>query len=164
MRSTPVPARRDVVAQRIGLVGAPRRQRGTVCQARDQFDPSLMFRRARDYCERAYDALYILSPHSGIVRAQQVIGPDAVPFARLDSEQRERWAVQVADELRALCEGSAEPPTFYLFASQRMARALKREAPFATIERPLGGMKVAEQRRWFEQRLRLTPRVRLGGQ
>jgi hypothetical protein len=152
------------MAQRIGLIGAPRRQRGTVCQARDQYDPSVIFRRARDYCERTYDALYILSPSHGMVPARQVIGPDAAPFAQLGSEQRTRWADEAARELRRLCERSADPPTFYVFAGQRVARTLVRAAPFARIERPLGGMRVAEQRRWFEQRLRVTPRVRLGGQ
>lgn len=152
------------MAQRIGLIGSPRRQRGTVCQAREQYDASLIFRRARDYCERTYDALFILSPSHGLVPAHQVIGPDATPFALLEREQRSRWADAVAGELRLLCERSADPPTFYLFAGQRVAHLLLRAAPFAHIERPLGGMSVTEQRRWFEQRLRASPRVRLGGQ
>lgn len=152
------------MAQRIGLIGAARRQRGSVCQARDQYDASPMFRRARDYCERTYDALYILSPSHGMVPAHQVIGPDTTPFARLESEQRLRWAEAVASDLRRLCERSADPPMFYLFAGQRLAQALLRAAPFASIERPLGGRSVAEQLHWFEQRLRVSPRVRLGGE
>jgi hypothetical protein len=152
----------DDMAQRIGLIGAPRRQRGTVCQAREQYDTSPIFRRARDYCERTYDALYILSPTHGLVPAHRVIGPDDTPFAHQDLEQKRRWEQQVAGELRAMCERSTEPPTFYLFAGQRVQRALLRAAPFATVEWPLGGMKVAEQRHWFEQRLRITRRVWLG--
>lgn len=151
------------MGQRIGLVAAPRRQRGTVCRARDQYDPSVVFRRARDYCERTYDGLYVLSPTHGLVAAERVTGPDATPFTALDGEERARWAAEVAEALRALCERSAEPPVFYLYAGQRVAGALVRAAPFAQIERPLSGLSLGEQLRWYDERLRVTPRVPLRG-
>jgi hypothetical protein len=151
------------MAQRIGLVAAPRQQRGVVCRARDQYDPALVFRRARDYCERTYDTLYVLSPTHGVVASQQVIGPDAAPFMALDAEGRQRWAEGVATRLRALCERSAEPPTFYLYAGQRVASVLLRAAPFAAIERPLSGLSLGAQLRWYGERLRVTSRIPLGG-
>lgn len=151
------------MAQRIGLVAAPRQQRGTICRSRDQYDPSAIFRRARDYCERTYDALLILSPSHGLVAALQVIGPDAAPFTALDADARARWAAAVAGRLQDLCEQSAEPPTFYLYAGQRVAGMLLRAAPFANIQRPLGGLSVGAQLRWYDERLRIIPRVPLGG-
>lgn len=147
------------MAQRIGLVTAPRQQRGVVCRARDQYDPSPVFRRARDYCERTYDALYILSPTHGLVAAGQVIGPEQAPFQALDAEERMRWARGVAERLRMLCERSAEPPTFYLYAGLRVAGVLLRAAPFIPIERPLSGLTLGQQLRWYDERLRVASRV-----
>jgi hypothetical protein len=37
------------MSRRIALVAAPRARRGGVLRARDEFDPSPLFRRARDY-------------------------------------------------------------------------------------------------------------------
>lgn len=150
------------MAQRIGLVGAARQQRGAICRARDQYDPSPIFRRARDYCERTYDALHILSPSHGLVAATQVIGPDTWPFTALDADARLRWATAVADRLLELCERSAEPPTFYLYAGQRVASMLQRAASFADIQRPLGGLGIGAQVRWYDERLRIVQRVPLG--
>jgi hypothetical protein len=151
------------MAHGIGLVAASRQQRGSVCRARDQYDLSLVFRRARDYCERTYGALYILSPTHGVVAGERVVGPDAAPFALLDADERARWAATAADQLRALCERTAEPPTFYLYASQRVAAALLRAAPFADIERPLSGLSLGQQLRWYDQRLRVVSRIPLLG-
>jgi hypothetical protein len=152
------------MAQRIGLVAAPRQQRGTVCRARDQYDPSPVFRRARDYCERTYGDVYVLSPTHGLVAAQQVIGPDAVPFVTLDAAERQRWAHAVAIRLRDLCERSADPPIFCLYAGQRVAGVLLRAAPFAQIERPLSGLSLGAQLRWYSERLKTTGRIPLGGE
>jgi hypothetical protein len=149
--------------QRIALVAAPRQQRRAVCRARDQYDPSATFRRARDFCERTYDGLYVLTPSHGLVAAHQVIGPDLAPFAALGAEERGRWVAAVAARLRDLHERSAEPPIFYLYAGGRVAGPLQHAAAFARIERPLGGLGVGAQRRWYDERLRVWPRVRLTG-
>ncbi len=151
------------MGQRVGLVAASRQQRGTVCRARDQYDPSIIFRRARDFCERTYDGLYILSPTHGLLAAQRVTGPDAAPFTALDGDERARWAAAVAEDLRTLCERSAQPPVFFLYAGQRVAGVLLRAAPFAQIERPLSGLSLGAQLRWYDERLRITSRVPLRG-
>jgi uncharacterized protein DUF6884 len=147
--------------QRIGLVAASRQQRGVVCRARDQYDASVVFRRARDYCERTYEALYILSPTHGLLPAEQVIGPDPFPLAALDADARWLWADTVSQQLRALCERAAQPPTFYLYAGRRISTALLRAAPFARVERPLSGLSLGEQLRWYHDHLRFTSRIPL---
>ena len=68
--------------KRIGLVAAAKVRRGGVCQAREQFERSPVFRRARDYCERTYDEWYILSAEHALLPPQQVIGPDGASGQR----------------------------------------------------------------------------------
>ncbi len=143
----------------IALVVAPRQQRGAVCRASDQFDVSPFFRRAREYCERHYDEWYILGAEHGVMLPRQVIGREERPLRDLAAEERAAWASLVAKDLRAQCARFAEPPNVVLFGSQRFAEALQRALPEIEIGQPLGGMELYRRLRWFDEQLRVRPRV-----
>ena len=49
------------MARKIGLVAASKRRRGGIARAHEQFEPSPVFRRARDFCDRSYSEWYVLS-------------------------------------------------------------------------------------------------------
>ncbi|HLY30682.1 MAG TPA: hypothetical protein VKQ36_06615 [Ktedonobacterales bacterium] len=146
------------MAQSIGLVAASQRQRGDVRQAREQFDASPLFRRARDYCERTYGEWYILSARHYLLTPQQVIGPDEQRLHTLPAEERLRWATQVAQQLYTLARQRAEPLTLVLFASQRYADLLGRVAPDLAIEQPLSGLSLRARLHWFDERLSVRSR------
>ena len=93
--------------RRIGLVATAQRRRGGVRQAREQYAPSPTFRRARDYCERAYGEWYILSASHLVLPPQQVIGPDDGQLRAFTPEERLAWAAQVAERLRERRDRSA---------------------------------------------------------
>jgi len=61
------------MARRIGLVAAPKRHRGGVCRAGEQYAVSPVFRRARAFCERTYGEWYILSTRHHLLPAHRVI-------------------------------------------------------------------------------------------
>lgn len=147
------------MGMRIGLVAAPKRQRGEICRAREQFEPSVVFRRARDYCERTYGEWYVLSASHGLLSPQQVIGPDMPALHLLPAAERQRWAARVATQLGTRCSRSAEALVFVLYASQWYAEILVRAAPFAELEQPLAGMTLRERLRWYDARLRTHARV-----
>jgi len=150
------------VGRRIGLVVAAQRRRGGVRQAREQFEASPTFRRARDYCERTYGEWYILSVSHILLAPQQVIGADDQHWRALTADERLRWAAAVAERLRERRDRSADPLTFMLFASQRYADLLTRAAPELAIELPLGGLALRDRRHWYDERLRVRSRL-LGG-
>jgi hypothetical protein len=147
------------VARKIGLIAAPKRQRGGICRAYDQYDLSPVFRRARDYCDREYGEWYILSTRHGLLTPQQVIGTGEPALHTLSAGERWEWSGRVAAELTARRVRSAEPLTFVLYASQRYADLLLRAAPMLDIEQPLNGMALRERLRWYDERLRLRSRV-----
>jgi hypothetical protein len=147
------------MTREIGLVAAPRRQRGGICRAADQFDPSPVFRRARDYCARGYAEWYILAPDHPLLPPRQVIGPAACPLHELPAEARVRWVEELGRRLRERCERSAEQVRFVLFASQRTAELVMRAAPFAEIALPLNGLGFGARLRWYDERLRIASRV-----
>lgn len=147
------------MAATIALVAARARQRGVVCQAAEQFDPSPIFRRARDYCLRAYSEWYVLSTRHGLVNPSQVIGPGERPLWSLAAEARAAWACAVACALDARQARSAEPLTFVLFTSQLYAELLARAAPHCAFELPHSGLSFGERLRWYDERLATRSRL-----
>jgi hypothetical protein len=146
-------------SKKIGLVAPPKRRRGGIYRAREQFDLSPLFRRARDFCDREYGEWHIITVQHGLIAPHQVIGGDDPALHKLSAAERWLWADGIARQLQARLERSAESHTFVLYASQRYAMLLSRAAPFATFELPLAGMSLGQQIRWYEQRLRIESRV-----
>lgn len=144
---------------RIGLVAQPKRRRGGICRAREQFEPSALFRRAREFCDREHGEWYVLSTSHGLVAPQQVIGPDAPHLHLLSAGERADWARRAAEQLRERQERSATPITFVVYASQQYAELLLRAAPTLRFEQPLAGLALRERLRWYDERLRVYTRV-----
>jgi len=153
------PETRDVMAREIGLVAAPRARRGGILRAQDQFDASPLFRRARNYCERAGMEWYILSASHGLLAPRQVIGDGSVAVQTLSAEERLRWATGIASRLDTLIARSGQPLTFMVLASQRYADLLTRAAPHLPLITPLSGLDTSARLRWFDKRLRVRSRL-----
>src|SRR5690242_4534780 len=147
------------MARMIGLVAASKRRRGGITRAHEQFEPSPVFRRARDFCDRSYSEWYVLSTMYLLAPPQQVIGADEPALYLLNASERVAWAEAVAGQLRARVARSAEPLTFVLYASQLYAELLARVAPTLMFEMPLAGMSFVARLHWYDDRLRTQPRV-----
>lgn len=147
------------MARKIGLVTASRHERGTICRALEQYDPSPIFRRARNYCLRAFGEWYIVSVRHHLLLPQQVIGPGERALLSLNADERARWAECVERDLTDRASRSAEPIVFVLYASQRCADVLMRAAPSLTFELPLSGMGLRERLHWYDERLAVRSRV-----
>ncbi len=147
------------MARYIGLVAPSRLRRGGIYRAREQFELSHVFRRARDFCEREYGEWYILSTQYHLIAPNQVIGSTEPPLVLLQASERQAWAERIAQQLRARSERSVEPIVFVLYGSQRYAELLTRAAPFATFELPLAGMSLRDRLHWYDERLQVRPRV-----
>ena len=150
------------MARKIGLVAASKRRRGGIARAHEQFDPSPVFRRARDFCDRSYNEWYVLSTLYLLAPPQQVIGADEPALYLLSAAERMAWAEAVARQLHARVARSAEPLTFVLYASQLYAELLVRVAPDLRFEMPLTGMTFVARVHWCDDRLRTQPRVLTG--
>ena len=147
------------MARMIGLVATSKRRRGGIARAHEQFDPSPVFRRARDFCDRSYSEWYVLSTLHLLAPPQQVIGAEEPALYLLSASERMAWAKAVAGQLRARAARSAEPLTFVIYASQFYCELMVRVAPDLEFEMPLTGMSFVERLHWYDDRLRTTPRV-----
>lgn len=153
------PGAGGAMARQIGLVAAPRARRGGILQARVQFEASPLFRRARDYCERAGLEWYILSATHGLLSPRQVVGDSGAAVTLLSAEERARWASDVTARLDELIARSGQPLTFTLLASQRYADLLTHAAPHLPLTTPLAGLDTSARLRWFDERLRVRSRL-----
>jgi hypothetical protein len=147
------------MARTIGLVAASKRRRGGIARAHEQYDPSPVFRRARDFCDRAYSEWYVLSTTYLLAPPQQVIGADEPALSVLSAAERAEWAEAVAGQLRTRVGRSAEQLTFVLYASQLYSELFVRVASDLVFEMPLSGMSFVERLHWYDDRLRTQPRV-----
>lgn len=147
------------MARAIGLVAASKRRRGGIAPARDQFDPSPVFRRARDFCDREYSEWYVLSTAYQLVQPQQVIGAAEPALYAMSAAERATWADAVARQLRLRAARSAEPLTFVIYASQRYTELLQRAAPDLDFQTPLSGISFVGRLHWYDDRLCIKPRV-----
>ncbi len=150
------------MARAIGLVAASKRRRGGIARVHEQFDPSPVFRRARDFCDRSYSEWYVLSTVYLLAPPQQVIGAGEPALYLLSAAERTTWAEAVARQLRERAGRSAKPPTFVLYGSQLYAEVLTRAAPDLQFKMPLSGMSFVERLHWYDERLRIQPRVLAG--
>lgn len=150
------------MARAIGLVAASKRRRGGVARAHEQFDPSPVFRRARDFCDRAYSEWYVLSTAYLLVPPQRVIGASEPALFLMSAAERAAWAGAIVDQLRLRVARSGEPLTFVLYASQLYADLLTRTGPDLAFKAPLSGMSFVDRLHWYDDRLRVQPRVLVG--
>ena len=103
------------MARTIGLVAASKRRRGGIARAHEQFDPSPVFRRARDFCDRAYSEWYVLSTVYLLAPPQQVIGAAEPALYMLDATERAAWAEAVVGQLRLrVAAAPSRSPSYFM--------------------------------------------------
>ncbi|TET55369.1 MAG: hypothetical protein E3J64_00350 [Anaerolineales bacterium] len=86
----------------IGLVSCTKRKLDHACPARELYSASALFRKARAYCERHYDAWYILSAKHDLVHPGDDLAPYDVTLKRMGVADRRAWGRRVSADLRAL--------------------------------------------------------------
>jgi len=142
-----------------GLLAASRMQRGGVYPAAQQFDRSPLFRRARDYCERAFDEWFVLCPGRPLLAPRQVIGATTASLDALAAEERLAWAELVGKALQEIAAQRSGEAHFVALASQRTVELLARAAPDLRFEAPLSGLTLGQRLRWYDERLRVRRRL-----
>lgn len=98
-----------------------------------------------------------------LVQPNRVIGADEPALRLMNPVERAAWAEAIAQQLRQRVARSAEPITFIVYASQQYAESLMRAAPDLTFESPLTGKTFVERLHWYDDRLRIRPRMLAAG-
>jgi len=126
----------------IGLVSCSKSKLARPCAARDLYTASPLFRKARAYCERHYDAWYILSAKYGLVHPDLVIAPYDVTLKTMPQVERRAWGQRVAAQIRQLGHH-----TFYAHAGEEYLAHLRG----ITIVKVLEGCTIGQRLRWYNE-------------
>lgn len=130
----------------IGLVSCSKSKLERAYPARDLYTASPLFRKARAYCERHYDAWYILSAKYGLVHPDTVIAPYDVTLKHMPRAECRAWGQRVSAQLRQLGQH-----TFYAHAGAEYLAYLKG----VTIVNVLGGFTLGQRLRWYNEQAQL---------
>lgn len=126
----------------IGLIGCTKRKLDYPCPARELYTASILFRRAKAYCEHHYDAWYVLSAKHGLVHPDTVIAPYDVALKQMKRPARRAWGESVSRQLQELGQH-----TFYAHAGKDYLEYLKG----ITIVNVLEGLDYFQRLRWYKE-------------
>lgn len=138
---------------RIALISCTKLKRPGTWAARDLYLPSDLFSKARAYVEASgYDAWYILSAKCGLTDPSAAIASYEVTLADLTRPEQDAWARRVYWDL-AILHGLAGT-RIDVFAGEIYRRQLVPllEAEGATVQVPMRGLGIGEQKKWLRDR------------
>jgi hypothetical protein len=127
----------------IGLVSCTKKKQDRPCPARELYTASALFRKARAYCERHYDAWYILSAKCGLVHPDQVLEPYDVTLKRMPMVNRRAWGRRVSEQLWQL----GDSHIFYANADKEYIAYLSAVRLVNVLE----GYSFGNRLRWYNQ-------------
>lgn len=136
------------------LVGCVKRKRSQPCPARDLYE-SPLWRGRREYAERSGAPWYILSAEYYLLAPEVWISPYDLALKDLKREERRAWSRRVLDELRVrfpdLAGKTVECHAGKHYLDNELADGLRQAG--AVVRRPLAGMRIGAQLRWYNEQL-----------
>ena len=139
----------------IGLVSCTKSKLDEPARPRDLYEPSALFRKAREYCETTHDDWYILSAKHGLLKPD---GPQIEPYdetlTTASVATRREWAADVAEELQE--EGLLkEDIELYIHAGKAYYEELlpHLEETAVAVSIPTKGLMMGETLAWYNDHL-----------
>lgn len=139
------------MARRIALVSCCGEKLGHVAPAR-QLYRSQLFRKSAAWVEQQGLEWFVLSAAYGLIKPDAQLAPYDKSAARMSTEERAKWARDVALQIDAYFADDPELE-IVLLAGQAYTGWIPLVASFAKVEQPLEGMQIGERLRWLTERL-----------
>lgn len=112
---------------------------------------SVLFRKARRYCEEFHDNWYVLSAKHGLLEPD---GPEIAPYdialSDLTVEARREWGVEVTEELR---RRSVTDERLVIHAGKDYYEPLLNALGGVEYEIPTEGLRYGESLSWYNEQL-----------
>lgn len=134
---------------RVGLVACSKTKADQPTLARELY-LSPLFRAARTYAERSYDAWLILSAKHGAVRPTTFLAPYDLTLTRLPPARRQTWAEHVVVQLTEVF-GDLHRCAFGIHAGLAYRSPLCPHLP--SWNAPLQGLGIGQQLAWYQRHL-----------
>lgn len=129
--------------QQIAFIACSKSKKRIPDKARKFYQGSL-FKKALCFCEARFDRIYILSAKYGLVGLDDVLSPYDLTLNRMTRPERLEWAEKVKRQIKE----KGLIGSFWFFAGERYSE-------FFEGKKPLQGLSLGRQLRWFNERLRV---------
>lgn len=139
----------------IGLVSCTKRKKESAAKPKDLYEPSALFRKAREYVEQNHDEWYVLSAKHHMLNPE---GPAIEPYdetlTSTGVDDRRSWSQTVIEQLEDR-ELLVEDNTLVIHAGAAYydeLRPLLDPEP-VDIEIPTEGLRMGETLAWYNERI-----------
>jgi hypothetical protein len=131
---------------KIGLVSCVKTKLDRPAKAKDLYVSDL-FKKARAYCEEAYDEWYILSAKYGLLHPDDRIKPYEKTLLKMTKLARQDWGYRVFSQMK---DRQIHLDTFYIHAGKAYCDPITR---FIKHRLPLKGLGMGATLSWYKERL-----------
>lgn len=83
---------------KIALIGCTSKKKNYVCQAKELYSESMLFKNAYQYASNTCDKIYILSAKYGLIKDTDIIEPYNVTLNNQKAEFKKLWANKVISQ------------------------------------------------------------------
>ncbi|CAG7652922.1 hypothetical protein PAESOLCIP111_06672 [Paenibacillus solanacearum] len=139
--------------KRVAFVACSKKKKAYSCEAESLYGDSQLFKFASFYCKTHYDAWFILSAKHGLVTPSDIIEPYDQTLKSASAAVKKQWTKEVFRQIQDLF--GPQKPVIYLHAGKDYVEyliPLLENAGFQ-CERPLKGLGVGQQQRWYKESL-----------
>lgn len=140
--------------KRVAFVACSKKKKTYPCEAASLYAESRLFTFASSYCKTHYDEWFILSAKHGIVTPSEMLEPYDQTLKSASASDKKQWAHNVSLQIQQ--QFSYKPPVFYFHAGDNYVKYLipLLEGAGYQCVRPLKGLGIGKQQRWYKEALR----------
>lgn len=137
---------------KVGLIGCSKKKQDYVCKASEMYQPSNLFKKAWNYCQRTYNKTVILSAKYGLLDPEREIEPYDVTLSGMSKQERMAWSHEV---LQDIDDSFPQDTVFYIHAGAKYREWLESglENCFYECHVPLRGLGMGQQLKWYSKKL-----------
>ena len=127
----------------IAFIACSKTKHSAPCTAEQMYQGAL-FKKALKYCRLHFDQVYILSAKYGLLSTSQIIEPYEMTLNSMSKSERATWGRKVEAQLQVA--GLINPQVLWFFTG-------KLYHEFFIGNKPLTGLSLGHQLKWFTDRL-----------
>ncbi|MEC5425868.1 hypothetical protein QGM71_20650 [Virgibacillus sp. C22-A2] len=137
--------------KKIALLSCTKSKQTYPCEAREMYDTSNLFKKARAYVEMTeYDDWFILSAKYGLLNKETLIEPYDITLLTMNAKERKVWSENVYSQLKGMKDCQFD---FYAGARYRefLIPLLKKDGIVSQV--PLQGLQIGKQLQFYSNAL-----------
>jgi hypothetical protein len=132
---------------KIALISCTKLKQNKPCFTSEMYEPSQLFKKAKNYVGKHYKYWYVLSAEYGLLRPTQWIYPYDKTLNNMSSDLRKEWSTMVFEDIITLRPNEVD---FYAGEKYREYLIPMLETKEIKCNVPLQGLGIGQQLSWYK--------------